>query len=253
MGRVAEFRIDIEIIGNTMLFTRWEENSEEDIPGFHGFGHEFEKRFTSFQSNLTNSTGHHRVIEYKLGSMQTLLRFEVDGFAKSATPSTSVSPNIDNLTSMLATTTLETEISKVPASTGDANFTVLHGGFNVSHQSLIELKTRSLHRPLQVNEVIYQLWFGQVRHLKVGYHYRQQFTRVDEKNFQANGEFADFEKQKKIKLKELIVVLERIRKKVKEMKGKRAILLHQTSGQLVIYSREGEKRVLPSDLLEKWE
>jgi hypothetical protein len=43
-----------------------------------GYGHEFEESFLTF--DLQGSSGHHRIIRYNLGGIESLGRFEVDGY-----------------------------------------------------------------------------------------------------------------------------------------------------------------------------
>lgn len=252
---IEQFRIDIELVGNTMLFTRWEKSSKENIQGFHGFGHEFEKKFTKFPKSLEKSTGHHRIIEYQLGSITVLLRFEVDGYQQTASPSTPASTSIDDLTTKMQATRLDSKTKKVAPSTFTTGLTVINDGFDVPHESVLELKTRAAHKPLKIGEAVYQLWFAQVQLLKVGYHVRSKgFTTLHEVNFKTNGTFAKFEEEKGHDLKKLIVLLEKIRDVVKNVEGRRAILLYipWPAEEFVIHSSTGVKHALPTDLLEKW-
>jgi hypothetical protein len=62
-GTASEgFRIDIDVAGQTCLFTRREEKDTEVIQGFRGFGHEYEKAATRSPSGYEKATGHHRII-----------------------------------------------------------------------------------------------------------------------------------------------------------------------------------------------
>jgi hypothetical protein len=48
------WRIEVEVVENTMIFTRWEKDSYLLVTGSldSGYGHEFEKAFIKFNSNL---------------------------------------------------------------------------------------------------------------------------------------------------------------------------------------------------------
>jgi hypothetical protein len=48
------WRIDVDMVEDTMLFTRWEVNAVQIITGSYnsGYGHEFEKAFTQFDREL---------------------------------------------------------------------------------------------------------------------------------------------------------------------------------------------------------
>jgi hypothetical protein len=66
------WRIELEVVENTMIFTRWEKDPRLLVTGSlnSGFGHEFEKVFVKFNSNLEDSMSHHRIIEYDIGGMK---------------------------------------------------------------------------------------------------------------------------------------------------------------------------------------
>ena len=57
-----DFRIDIDLAGQTCLFTRREEKNAETVLGFKGFGHEYEKAATRLAPGCERTTGHHRII-----------------------------------------------------------------------------------------------------------------------------------------------------------------------------------------------
>lgn len=244
---IDDFRINIELVGDTMLFTRWEKASTETISGFHGFGHQFEKYFTSFPAEVKRSTGHHRVIQYTLGTIKMLLRFEVDGYMPtSQTASSSLaSKNMDNLSSLLRS-------SRLAINSPEANVKVVGGGFAVPHDSLLELKTRAQRRPLQTLDVIHQLWFGQLQHLRIGYHSRGVFNRVDRKNFLIDGAFRRFELSNRSALGNLVKVIDAIKESLKDSNVKTAVLLYE-HGKLRLYKRKGDIHALPMDLLSKWD
>jgi hypothetical protein len=57
-----DFRIDVELAGQTCLFTRRDEKDAETITGFRGFGHEYEKAATRLPPGCERATSHHRII-----------------------------------------------------------------------------------------------------------------------------------------------------------------------------------------------
>ena len=165
---IENFRVEIEIVGDTMLFTRCERNASEFITEFRGFGHEFEKRFTTYPDSMSSSTGHHRVVQYTLGKLTMIVRFEVDGYIEEKTAAPKKDADIDGLASSLQSIQL----------TQPGTMKVIRRGQKISHDSLLELKTRAKHRPIQNSDVIYQLWFSRVPHLIVGYHMRGAFSGI---------------------------------------------------------------------------
>jgi len=80
------FTFNIEIAKDTAIFSRVETATHEIIgpKEFRGYGHEFEKAYTTSQIN--GSTGHHRIISYRFGDLIFIVRHETDGYVD-ATPS----------------------------------------------------------------------------------------------------------------------------------------------------------------------
>ena len=74
------FRINVKLLGGVLFFSRWEPETKFLISGFQntGFGHNFEKPTTSWDTGLKDSSGHHRIVRYNLGGIRYLVRYEVD-------------------------------------------------------------------------------------------------------------------------------------------------------------------------------
>ncbi|KFY03001.1 hypothetical protein V490_00343 [Pseudogymnoascus sp. VKM F-3557] len=74
------FTINIEVTKNTAIFCRDETATHEFIgpDEFKGYGREFEKAYTTRQ--IGASTGHHRIITYRFGGLNFIVRHETDGY-----------------------------------------------------------------------------------------------------------------------------------------------------------------------------
>jgi hypothetical protein len=256
---IDDFLIKIELVGDTLLLTRRERQAREAIIGFHGFGHEFEKRFTSFPkvNELDKSTGHHRVIQYELGGLKVILRFEVDSYDSTLAPHGNLRPtshqSIDDLTGELRTLALNQGPEQVFSSDlSETNLVVRQGGFEVSHKSLIEIKTRAARRPILLDEVGLQLWFAQICHLKIGYHKGGAFQRVETRDFEKNGDFEALKQEYGNDLKRLVVLVRYIKGILKSSDKKRATLVFE-KGELWLHEQIGDRHALPPDLMRKWD
>lgn len=58
------------------------------IHGFQGYGREFEKALTRKPTTVNGNVTHNRAINYTLGGLKLIFRFEVDGYTETI-PSTS--------------------------------------------------------------------------------------------------------------------------------------------------------------------
>lgn len=246
---VAEFRIGVEIIGNTLLFTRDEEKSSEVVTTFRGFGHEFERNFTEYpRLPSSRPTGHHRVVQYWLGGLTLVVRFDVDGYLDDNDDENPVQEATasDEIVSELTDSLALMQINQ------SRRLRIIRGGYKVSQKSIFELTSRAKHRPLQRSDVIYQLWLGQVPWLIVGYHVRGTFSRVQEANFKERGEFRKFEVEKKDEVTKLVRVIENIKAALQKAGKKSGTVIFENDG-IQLYELLGNTRCLPEDLLKKWD
>lgn len=149
------FVIGVEIAGNTAIFCR-EEAVTPEIVGpndFRGFGHEFEKAYTTEQ--VSGSTGPHRIISYCSGDLNFLVRHETDGYIGNGNRT-----GHDHLSNMLGSSSLSSSNGhgspNCPCSSG-SKLTVKREGQVVSRESTLEIKTRVAHKHLDIQEVAPQL------------------------------------------------------------------------------------------------
>jgi hypothetical protein len=234
------FRIEVEIVGETLLFTRCEVQSSANMTNSRGYGHEFEDNFTKYEKPLGNSTGHHRIVQYSIAGVTFVVRFETDGYVEDGTSNAS-DEEVSSLTTSFAS--LQIKQSKT--------LKVVRGGYDVPHESLLELKTSAKKDPIKDSKTLYQLWFGQVPWVFVGYHMAGEFYHIDEEYTTERREFKDFGTTRKVPLTKLARVIENIKTALKQSGKKRGIVLFENGG-LHLYQTKRKSRSLPKDLLEKW-
>ncbi|KIY64784.1 hypothetical protein CYLTODRAFT_357962 [Cylindrobasidium torrendii FP15055 ss-10] len=150
-----DFRIDVDIVGSTCLFTRCEEKTTEYVTEFRGFGHEYEKAATCVPEGSKGMTGHHRIITMDLGGLKVMMRFEVDA-CLSVRGSSSKSSSLARQSKVKVISTPEESV--------------------VEQSSLIELKTRVAHKELDWADVYPQLYLSQTAFLYLAKHTRGVFA-----------------------------------------------------------------------------
>lgn len=79
-GKDNEFRFLVEKVGNTIFFIRRENSPREKLSDVVGYGHTFPKAYTTWEENVKVSSTHQRLITYRFGGLQFLVRFEADGY-----------------------------------------------------------------------------------------------------------------------------------------------------------------------------
>jgi hypothetical protein len=247
---VEPFTIEIEVTGNTMIFSRAETKTHEFIKPneFKGFGHEFEKAFTKPQGSGT--TGHHRVISYRFGDLNFIVRYETDAYVKEVSnPQAHDADTVnEDLVDIMGDLSLSQRNIQLPLST-ESRLVVRENGERVPISSTLEIKTRVFHKPLDLEGIIPQLWISQTPNLVRAYHKSGVFAppKVED----VTREIAQWERSHVDDLRKLVALIKEIFKVARENDGNVVIRYDGQGDSLAIYRREGSK-MLPDDLYLKF-
>ena len=177
-NRLETFTINIEVTKNTAVFSREETATHEFIGSheFRGFGHEFEKVYTT--SQISGSTGHHRIISYRFSDLNFIVRHETNGYVDADTripSSDSKEPQNDSLFNMLGSLSLSPINSPPNTTSAGSKLTIKEERQVIPLESTLEIKTRVSHKPLEIQEVAPQLWISQTFKLVRAYHHKGTF------------------------------------------------------------------------------
>ncbi|KAI0516863.1 geranylgeranyl pyrophosphate synthetase [Xylaria bambusicola] len=247
------FTIDIEIYKNTALFSRVEESNQETIPlgEFRGFGLEFEKAYTRQQ--IDGSTGHYRIVSYRFGDMSFIVRHKVDGYVgenmKSGSSGLEEGPAND-LSGVLGSLSLTSNPAMTSAHGTGSRLVVRREGQNVPLDRTLEIKTRAVHRPLNIQEAAPQLWISQTPKLVRAYHKggRFQEPKVDDLTTAIQKWQAD----NQVQLGRLLGLIHRLIDVVKNY-GNRATVSYVVDGDKLVISPSSGQKMLPESLYLQWE
>ena len=251
------FTINVEVAKETVIFSRVEHVTHEVIGPheFRGFGHEFEKAYTT--SQISGSTGHHRVVSYRFGDLNFIVRYETDGYVDTGTrmPSSNNSKELesDSLSSMLGSLSLSPPTKSPPSTTPTGSkLTIKEEGQVVPLESTLEIKTRVSHKPLDIQEVAPQLWVSQTLKLVRAYHHRGLFQRPEVEDVAAP--IKRWEERNQTDLRKLAALITKILNVVKGCGGNTAIVKYDVKeDKLLVCKVDGGKRMLPKDLYSKWD
>ena len=247
------FTINIEVAKNTAIFCR-DETATHEVIGpheFRGFGHEFEKAYTT--SQIRGSTGHHRIISYCFGDLKFIVRYETDGYVDGGTrkpTSTSKEPESDSLSGLLGSLSLSPTGSSPDATPAGSKLTVKKEGQVIPLESTLEIKTRVSHKPLDIQEVAPQLWISQTLKLVRAYHQKGTFQRPEVEDVAAL--IKRWEDRNQTDLRKLATLITKILNAVKGCGGNAVVKYDVMKDKLVVWKVEGEK-MLPGDLYSKWD
>ncbi|KAJ5836389.1 hypothetical protein N7447_002415, partial [Penicillium robsamsonii] len=208
-----------------------------------GYGHEFEKAFTTTQ--VSGSTGHHRIISYNLGDSKFIVRYETDAYIEEASklqPQSVGSENEDFLNMMENLSLSRPKLTLVLPPM------IQKKGKQVPINSTLEIKTRVPHKPFNIQDVLPQLWVSQTPNLVRAYHSGGTFGLPEVKD--VTREIAEWERNHGNDLWRLVVLIKGIMRVVGENGGNAVVKYDGRSDSLAVLKREGS-RMLPDDLYLK--
>ena len=246
------FTINIEVAKSTAIFSRVETATHEFIGlhEFRGFGHEFEKVYTTSQIN--GSTGHHRILSYRFSNLNFIVRHETDGYvAGTGIPSSnSKEPESDSLSSMLGSLSLSPTKRPPNTTPTGSKLTIKEEGQVIPLESTLEIKTRVIHKPLEIQEVAPQLWISQTLKLVRAYHSKGTFQRPEVEDVAAL--IKRWEERNQTDLRKLAALINKILNVVKGCGGNGIVKYDVKKDKLVVWKYDG-KKMLPKDLYSKWD
>lgn len=214
-----DFTIHVEVRKNTAIFCRTETKSEEVIgpDEFKGYGHSFERRCT--RREVTESTGHHRIISYNFGSLRFIVRHETDEYVGAAgaqyswSKSNTQYQSVDALSHVLGSLALSPEGSISCKASANSNLVIRKAGQTIPLESTMEIKTRVAHKPFDFGDIVSQLWISQTPKLVRAYHTRGVFTVPKVEDVVAKVKAWENENQKDLRM--LASLVDKIRNVVK--------------------------------------
>lgn len=251
-GGLSAFTIGVECIKNTAIFSRQEAEASVSIAPneFKGYGHEFERTYTTNQTS--GSSGHYRIIRYRFGGLNFIVRHKTDGcVATTTSPYPSRKEPTDNsLPSTLADLSLSSPNDIRGASLSGSKLTIRNEGQTVPLESTLEIKTRVAHKGIEIRDVAWQLWTSQTPKLVRAYHHGGKFRKPEVEDVMT--EIKKWEEVHQDDLRKLAALISRIVKVAKECGGNTVIEYDGVGDKLLIH-KVAMKKVLPEDLYSKWD
>lgn len=186
----GSFRMLVEVVGNTVFFSRRLTSPTEKIPEVFGYGHSFPEAYTTWSKNVRGCQSHQRVMNYQLAGMNCLVRFEADGYLPDLVPqdleternSTSEAGDTaeDLLSSMQSTTIGGFKPSTADEDVKPQRIEVVKKGRHIPQDGIFDLKTRSVKKiDLDIlSTEIPRLWIRQIPNFVVAYHVRGKFNDI---------------------------------------------------------------------------
>ncbi|KAK6411818.1 hypothetical protein LTR95_018043 [Oleoguttula sp. CCFEE 5521] len=155
-----EFRFVVEVVGSMVFLIRRENSPDEKIRGVRAYGHTMPKSYTKLDRRVRESVSHQRLIRYKFGGIECIVRCEGDGYLKHKAKESS--PAFHHLA-------------------GIEGLRMLAGGKAISQEAMFDIKTRSFRRKGKdiLGGEIDRLWLRQIPNFIVAYHRSGTFDDIE--------------------------------------------------------------------------
>jgi hypothetical protein len=255
-GRPGEnWRIEVELIRETLFLTRWEKNPVRIITGsFHsGHGHEFENAFLKFEEGLEDSSSHHRIEEYEIGGMKWVVRFEADGYFeedRGSEGSTIVRASQPRLEMSAAMKAVSLESDPMPRML--EGVAVIQKGHLVSPASILEVKCVGKNGG-QLGKKTPQCWFSQTKHLFVGHHKDGLVEKVT--RAEMSSRFEDWEKTHQDELRKLMALIKEVRDVARQVNDGKCCLVcdrREKPRVLRVFKSDDSRLLLSAEVKERY-
>ena len=259
-GMDRAFRFNVEVIGNTIFLIRKENDPKELIEDVRGFGHSFPEAYTTWEKEVKGTETHQRIVQYALGNLKCLVRFECDGYIKDAPTSTHTSltkassktSDEHDLLQLLQGTTISRPFHATTSST--EALTVKNGGSEVPQRCIFDLKTRSSRAKggINMDDIYPLLWLKQIPNFIAAYH--DGYGLFNDIRVQdVRKEVQKWEKDNIDAIHRLSMLLGKIIKIAKQDARGLLEVYFSGAGGLEIRSQHGEgTHALPTELSDRW-
>ncbi|KAK5188523.1 hypothetical protein LTR47_011679 [Exophiala xenobiotica] len=239
--------MNIVITKNTAIFCRDEAKTMEYIgpQEFRGFGHELEKAYTI--SQISDSTGHHRVISYRFSDLNIIIRHETDAYVDTDTTASSRGARNDALdgpSSVFGTLSLLSANSPPRIDPSGSKFVIKEEGQLITLESTLEIKTEYSISRLRLKSSHHSSGYLKLPSLCEG------TTRMPVVEDVAAA-VKSWEERKRNDLEKLAALIREIINLVKECGGK-AVLRYNVEGDKLVICKVEREDMLPKDLYLKW-
>ncbi|KAG6053484.1 hypothetical protein E4U17_004653 [Claviceps sp. LM77 group G4] len=246
-----QFTIKLELVGNTLLLGRCETAVTRYIEpnSFRGYGHEFEKAYTT--SQIGGSTSHYGIVSYRFCGLNFMIRYQTDGFVSTQRTDNAREALLERLEYPTPSS-----VNRLPPTVDPSlkEVMVLRKGHSVPLESILEIKTRAQVRSLDFNDIAPQLWVSQTTKLVRAFHAQGSFYKPQVEDVSAQLKEWELDSEEDLKmLGALIDMMIMVVKGCESCDGRGILRYDVATGSLIISRDGGNERMLPEDLYSKWD
>lgn len=261
-GSDQPFRILVNVVDNVVHLIRREKSPLETVVGIQGFGHTFPEANTTWDDEVRDSTSHQRILRYRLDGINTLIRYEADGYLPPASDARSSKPESkpkaqhhdkapDDADILLDGLKVTTKVWKKTAE--HRQLVIRSGGEVVPQDRVFDLKTRTHKRKNDdiLGGELHRLWLRQMEHFVLGFHQYSVFQDVTVHDIK--DKLLEWERSHQRLISSLSSLLRIIMRKARGREDGRLEVVYAGSGPLEIREQLADAGEMLSDkTLGEW-
>ncbi|KAK4551675.1 hypothetical protein LTR86_011006 [Recurvomyces mirabilis] len=255
------FRIDIQMVGKTMMMTRWERdpNSLTHTSLCRGYGRGFEKTCAKPETKDPESTSHHRIVRYALGDINVVVQYEADLRDCSCQPveQDHSAVNSPDVSSDSRSVQDQAQLQHQSADLSGLTLKVADIGSPHTRDCLLEIKSRD-HKNNNTDDILAQMWLSGCHNLYLARHVRGRFDASGVQHKNVRGDLELWQDQHEQSIAALQSILHTIRKVLQDdpmtsSAKEYALVLEQADGKSVLnlWRRNGGQVMLPDHIMQK--
>jgi hypothetical protein len=255
-GSDKPFRFLVTVVGDVVHLLRRGKSPLETMQDVRGFGHTFPEANTTWDSDVRGSKSHQRVLQYRLGGINTLIRFEADGYLPS-TDGASVDSqgaqgaehkNIEDLVEGLSFGSRSRR-----SDTEHRDLIVRQGGQAIAQSRVFDLKTRSFRSKDKdiLGEELPRLWLRHIEHFVLAFHKHHLFEDITV--YDIKDKVDSWERSHQNILSSLAGLLRDIMQKAREREDGKFEVVYSGNGPLEIREQLADAgQMLSERVLGEW-
>ncbi|CAG8953515.1 hypothetical protein HYFRA_00009971 [Hymenoscyphus fraxineus] len=244
-GITDQWRLEVDMIDDTLFFSQWEEFRQRLINGQQdsGYGHSLEDNVTQKPTSMEDCMHYERVVQYELGGLRCLVRYEADAFID-----TEESPDIDERTT---DELLAPKPSKPVLKPPYKLVHVIPRGRLVDPTSMVEIKSHKTPK-FNYSKALPQLWFAQTKFICAARHEDGLVSETLEVR-DMSEELEKWRIQSQDNLKNMMKIIKEIKEITREFR-KCTVIYRVVDGRkcLSVFQRRSEFAIRPKVVETFW-
>ncbi|KAE8414808.1 hypothetical protein BDV36DRAFT_298643 [Aspergillus pseudocaelatus] len=255
-----KFRFVVQCVGKTVFLIRRENSPTQTIPDVRGYGHTFPEAYTTWDAEVKGSESHQRIIQYSLGGLNCLVRFEADGYHLDL----SAERNQEDSTKHGGAAKDKRTVHQLLDAFNDSSISSHHsidrtltkeiGGVYIPQSAIFDLKTRSIRRKDQdfLAEELPRLWISQIPNMILAFHRSGVFEEIQKTD--TREMIKKWETEEQNNLRKFVALLNMLIVFTRGQPDGRLEVFHD-EGSSVLELREVEEsfnNALPEQVEDRW-